>query len=68
MVGIGSGMEFMVRDTVRGLEAMEGDEEEVNGEVVREGMERWRTSVGMRGAVWGTGWVMGMVGLWGDRF
>ena len=44
------------------------DEEGVNGEKVREGMERWRSAQGVRGCVAGLGWVMCLVGIWGDGF
>lgn len=38
----------------------------VNGEVVREGMERWRGEMVGRTVVWGVGWLASVVGLWGD--
>lgn len=40
----------------------------LNGEVVREGMERWRGVQVGRTAAFGVGWVVTVVGLWGDRF
>ncbi|KAI4251491.1 MAG: hypothetical protein L6R42_008371 [Xanthoria sp. 1 TBL-2021] len=44
-----------------------GDEEgNVNGEVVREGMEGWKVKQGIKAGVWGVGWVVALVGLWGD--
>ncbi|KAL8945840.1 MAG: hypothetical protein Q9222_007676 [Ikaeria aurantiellina] len=43
--------------------AEEGD---VNGEVVREGMESWRHKQGFKAGIWGLGWAMAVVGLWGD--
>lgn len=42
------------------------EEGNVNGEVVREGMEGWRVKQGIKAAVWGVGWTMAVVGLWGD--
>ncbi|KAL9593044.1 MAG: hypothetical protein Q9219_007691 [cf. Caloplaca sp. 3 TL-2023] len=42
------------------------DEANVNGEVVREGLEGWRSKQGIKAAVWGIGWAMAVVGLWGD--
>ncbi|KAI4114466.1 MAG: hypothetical protein LQ338_008002 [Usnochroma carphineum] len=42
------------------------DEGNVNGEVVREGMEGWRVKQAVKAAVWGVGWAMAVVGLWGD--
>ncbi len=38
----------------------------MNGEAVREGMERWRGRMVGRMAVWGVGWLVTVVGLWGD--
>lgn len=40
----------------------------MNGEAVREGMEKWRMKMVEMGAVWGVGWLVTVVGLWGDRF
>ena len=37
-----------------------------NGEAVHEGMERWRKRMGWKSGVWGLGWAMAVVGLWGD--
>lgn len=42
------------------------DEGNVNGEVVREGMNGWRVKQGLKAGVWGLGWAMAVVGLWGD--
>ncbi|KAL8761518.1 MAG: hypothetical protein Q9184_002367 [Pyrenodesmia sp. 2 TL-2023] len=42
------------------------DEGNVNGEAVREGMEAWRVKQGVKAAVWGFGWALAVVGLWGD--
>jgi len=41
---------------------------ELNGESVREGMERWRGVQVGRTVAFGVGWVVSVVGLWGDRF
>lgn len=38
----------------------------LNGEVVRDGMERWRGKMMARGATFAVGWVVSVVGLWGD--
>lgn len=38
----------------------------LNGEAVREGMEKWRGKMLGRMAVWGVGWLVTVVGLWGD--
>ena len=44
------------------------DEEggEVNGESVREGMRRWGQGVARRGVMWGVGFAIAVLGLWGD--
>lgn len=42
------------------------DEGNVNGEVVREGMNGWRVKQGVKAGVWSVGWAMAVVGLWGD--
>lgn len=44
----------------------EWEVEGVNGEVVRDGMEVWRGRQVVRTAVWGVGWLMAVVGIWGD--
>lgn len=43
-----------------------GDEEAVNGEVVRRSVERGRAVEAVRTGVWGLGFVMGVIGIWGD--
>lgn len=44
-----------------------GDEmESVNGEMVRRGVERGRAVEAFRTGFWGLGFVMGVVGIWGD--
>ena len=46
---------------------VEGSVGSLNGEVVREGMEKWRGKMMGRTAVWGIGWLVTVVGLWGDK-
>lgn len=41
-------------------------EVDVNGEVVRGGLENWRRWGLVRGAVLGVGFGMGVLGIWGD--
>ena len=38
----------------------------LNGEVVREGMERWRGRQVLRGVGFAVAWGISVVGLWGD--
>lgn len=38
----------------------------LNGEVLRDGMDRWRKRMGGKAVVWGLGWVLSVIGLWGD--
>jgi len=51
-----------------GLEEWEVEEGSVNGEVLREGMEKWRGKMGWRAGIWGLAWGVAVVGIWGDRF
>lgn len=50
------------------MQGLKGEGGGVNGEVVREGMERWRGVQVGRTVVFGVGWIVTVVGLWGDRF
>ncbi|KAF2431782.1 hypothetical protein EJ08DRAFT_648737 [Tothia fuscella] len=43
-----------------------GEEELVNGEMVRKGVERGRVVEGVRTGIWGLAFAMSVVGLWGD--
>lgn len=43
-----------------------GDQVDVNGEVVRGGLEKWRVWGLVRGGIIGFGFAMGVVGIWGD--
>lgn len=45
---------------------MEADAEELNGEVLREGMGAWRSRQLLRTGIWGLAWIMTVVGIWGD--
>ncbi len=38
----------------------------LNGEAVREGMERWRGKQIRRGVAFAGAWIVTVVGLWGD--
>ena len=47
----------------------EADEEQgkdMNGEVVREGVESWKKGLMSRSLYWGLGTFVGLVGIWGD--
>jgi len=43
-----------------------GDEDLVNGEMVRRGVERGQLVEGVRTGIWGLAFTMSVVGLWGD--
>jgi autophagy-related protein 33 len=43
-----------------------GDEDLVNGEVVRRGVERGRKVEAVRTGIWGLAFTLGVIGLWGD--
>ena len=45
-----------------------GQEVRINGEVVRDTLEGWTRVLGWQGVVWGVGWAMGTVGIWGDGY
>ena len=42
------------------------EDDDVNGEAVREGMEKWQGKMVLRTGFWGLAWVLCTVGLWGD--
>jgi len=71
VVGVGMGSEWWGLDAgtqkqiKRDLEKGKGVEE-ANGEAVREEMEAWTFGMAVKTGVWGLGWAMGMMGLWGD--
>lgn len=52
-------------DTAGGKGKRRG-EVDVNGEVVRGGLENWRRWGLARGALVGVGFAMGVLGIWGD--
>ncbi|MCJ1307621.1 hypothetical protein MMC25_001268 [Agyrium rufum] len=56
------------KDGVVRKEVASTEEEEVNGEVVREEMVGWRKREIVRGTWAGLGFLMGVVGIWGDGY
>lgn len=64
--GNGTGADSSGEDDweVEGARSGEG----LNGEVVRDGMEKWRGRMVGRTVVWGVGWALAMVGIWGDAY
>ena len=64
MVGVSGGVDFLLRHDERELR----EAENINGEMVREGMERWRAAQWARTGVAGMGFAMSVVGIWGDGF
>ncbi len=46
----------------------EEDVETLNGEALRDRMEAWKASQLIRTGVWGLGWAMSVVGIWGDVY
>ena len=65
MLGVGFGTDRLIFGRDGDYEMIEG--EDVNGEVVRDGMENWKGRMRVRGGVWGIGWAMCVLGIWGDR-
>ncbi|MCJ1338431.1 hypothetical protein MMC09_003719 [Bachmanniomyces sp. S44760] len=60
---LSGGVDFAIRTDQGKLE-----EEDVNGEVVREGIERWKFGQIARTGLSGLGFAMSVVGIWGDGF
>ena len=46
----------------------EHDEDDLNGEEVRRAMEAFRVSHGARAFAFGSAFLMGVVGIWGDGY
>lgn len=44
------------------------DEEMVNGQEVKEGMDRWGWTMGARASISALAFAMGVVGIWGDGY
>ena len=55
-------------DGWREIAAEEEGRGEVNGESVREGLVTFRKEMGVKALAYGFGWVLGLVGIWGDGF
>lgn len=66
-MALGAGVDVVAALMGKGVKD-EADVEmgDVNGEVVREGVERGRVVEGWKGGVWGVAFLMGVVGIWGD--
>ena len=66
--GNGSGSDRLSEswDVEAGNATPESDDEELNGETVREGMEKWRGKMMLRTGMWGVAWTLCTVGIWGD--
>ena len=69
--GSGSDEEWAVEESglrggVGGMGKGKGMQEEVNGEAVREGVRVWGRDMLVKTLVWGCGWGMMTVGLWGE--
>ena len=78
-LGFGSEIWGYVSKTTKGKDAAHEDGDEVmeewevedggvNGEALREGMEKWRGRMGIKAGIWGLAWGVAVVGLWGDKF
>jgi autophagy-related protein 33 len=61
LIGDGNGSGSSVKS-----ESGEDDTEAMNGEVVRRGVERGQAVEAFRTGFWGLGFMMGIVGIWGD--
>lgn len=67
-MGVGQGVEFVLSGKDGDGDRVDGEGDLINGEVVREGVERWRRGEWVRAGVAGLAWGMSIVGIWGDGF
>ena len=59
-------MDFVFRHDERRLREEKTEEGPINGEMVRDAVERWTWVQSGRAVVSGLGFAMGVVGVWGD--
>ncbi|KAI9719662.1 MAG: hypothetical protein M1812_003433 [Candelaria pacifica] len=69
-VALSGGVDFALRPEEdmlkKGKRGEVLEEEDVNGEQVRQGMERWKVVQAARAGISGLGFAMSVVGIWGD--
>lgn len=66
--GMESSYEVLGDSNSEGAGSASETEEEINGEEVRSAMEAFRFSQSVRTALSGAGFLMSVVGIWGDGF
>jgi len=66
-VALSGGVDFVLRHDEDKLRQT-GEEGSVNGEMVRQGMERFQFAQMVRTGIAGAGFLMSIVGIWGDGF
>jgi autophagy-related protein 33 len=71
-VGLGTAGDFYfsrtARSLVKGKNKVDTAEAPVNGEEVRSGMEEFKLAQAVRAGVSGLGFLMSVIGLWGDGY
>ncbi|KAI9715666.1 MAG: hypothetical protein M1812_005818 [Candelaria pacifica] len=70
-VALSGGVDFALRpeeDMLKNGKRREVEDEDVNEEQVRQGMERWKIVQSARAGISGFGFGMSIVGIWGDGF
>lgn len=71
-VALGAGADLYLsnaaRTTIKSKEQSEGVDAAINGEEVRAGMEQFQIAQAVRAGISGLGFLMSVVGLWGDGY
>lgn len=67
-MALSGGVDFALRHDEEELRRTGEGEGAVNGEMVRRSMERFRVAQAVRAGVAGCGFLMSVVGIWGDGF
>jgi len=65
-VALSGGVDFALRHDEEQLRSTEEGEGALNGEMVRRSVERFRVAQAVRAGVAGVGFLMSVVGIWGD--
>lgn len=65
-MALSGGVDFVLRHDEEQLRRTEEGAGAVNGEMVRRSVERFRVAQAVRAGVAGVGFLMSVVGIWGD--
>ena len=66
-MALSGGVDFALRHDEDELR-QKGEEGSINGEMVRQSMERFQLAQMVRAGISGAGFLMSIVGIWGDGF